>query len=265
MPLLTPEQDTPSAPIVHMFPCLRDNYGFLVHDRVSGETACVDTPDGDEILRQLDLKGWRLTAIWNTHWHPDHTGGNERLKTATGCAVFGPAAEAGRIPGLDTALGDGDRDSLGDHAARILDVPGHTAGHIAYVLDAARLAFVGDTLFALGCGRLFEGTPAQMWASLSRLMTLPDETLIYCAHEYTEANLRFAESVDPANPALHAYGRQVRDTRARNAPTVPTTLGREKAANPFLRAGDSALQAAMGFPGDAVATFGEIRARKDRF
>jgi hydroxyacylglutathione hydrolase len=253
------------APEVHLFPCLKDNYGILVHDPSSGETAAIDTPDAIEIAKQAALKGWKITSIWNTHWHPDHAGGNLKLKEATGCEIIAPAGEAERIPGIDRTVAGGDTVRLGQLEARVIDTPGHTSGHIVYFMEAGPVAFVGDTLFALGCGRLFEGTPEQMWQSLSKLMALPPETAIYCAHEYTEANLAFSETIEPENTALRAYGQVVRARRADGLPTVPTRLDRELDANPFLRAGDPALQAAMGHPGDAVATFAEIRSRKDSF
>jgi hydroxyacylglutathione hydrolase len=254
-----------STLIVHTFPCLKDNYGFLVHDPASGQTACVDTPDPDAILAEAQRLNWTITAICNTHWHPDHAGGNARLKAATGATIFAPAAEAARIPALDHAIAGGDRLTLGSHTVNVIDTGGHTLGHVSFHIPAAGLAFVGDTLFALGCGRLFEGTPAQMWESLKRLRALPPETIIHCAHEYTASNARFALSVDPANPALQAYAAEVAARRAQSLPTVPTILSRELAANPFLRADDPSLQATMGTPGDPVATFAEIRTRKDRF
>jgi hydroxyacylglutathione hydrolase len=254
-----------SAPQVHIFPCLSDNYGLLVHDPASGETACVDTPEAPRILAEAERMDWRITQIWNTHWHPDHAGGNAAIKTATGCRIVGPAGEAAKIGTLDRTLVEGDIVKLGEHEARVIDTPGHTAGHIVYHMPAAGVAFVGGTLFALGCGRLFEGTPAQMWSSLKKLRALPDETVIYCAHEYTAANAAFALSVDPENPALRGYADEVRSRRAQNIPTVPTSLGKERAANPFLRADDPSLQAAVGHPGDAIAAFAEIRERKNRF
>lgn len=252
-------------PVVHIFPCLSDNYGFLIHDHVSGETACIDTPEAPRILAEAAAKGWRITQIWNTHWHPDHAGGNSAIKAATGCTIVGPAGEAAKIGTLDRTLVEGDVVTLGQHEARVIDTPGHTAGHIVYHLPGSSIAFVGDTLFALGCGRLFEGTPAQMWASLNKLRALPDATVVYCAHEYTAANAAFALSVDADNPALRAYADEVKSKRAQNIPTVPTTIGKERAANPFLRADDPALQAAVGHAGDAIAAFAEIRERKNRF
>ena len=173
------------ALLVHQFACLTDNYGYLLHDEASGETTCIDTPDAEEYLRQADSKGWRITQIWNTHWHPDHAGGNKAIKAATGCAITAPAGDAKKIAGVDRAVDQGDAVMLGAHAAQVINVGGHTMGHIAYHLPEAHIAFVGDALFALGCGRMFEGTAAQFWASLTRLRALPGETLCYCAHEYT--------------------------------------------------------------------------------
>lgn len=220
--------------IVHQFPCLSDNYGFLALDEASGLAACVDTPESGTILRELDRLGWRLALILNTHWHPDHAGGNEEIKAATGATVVGPA-EVRRIAPLDREVGDGDEVKLGETTFHVLESGGHTLGHVAYHDAADRIAFVGDTLFALGCGRLFEGTAEQMWESLSRLTALPDDTAVYCAHEYTASNARFALSVD-ADPALKARAEQVFAARERGEPTVPTTIGLEKATNPFLRA-----------------------------
>lgn len=254
-----------SDPVVHMFPCLSDNYGFLIHDPDSEETACIDTPDPDRILAEAAARGWRITQIWNTHWHPDHAGGNEKIKAETGCLITGPAGEADRIAVIDRTVSQGDTVRLGAIEVQVLDTPGHTSGHIAFYIPAMSLAFVGDTLFALGCGRLFEGTPEQMWSSLSRLRALPADTTIYCAHEYTAANAAFALSVDPDNQDLIAYADDVKTKRANDTPTVPTTLAKEIAANPFLRADNEPLQAAMGHPGDAVATFAEVRKRKDNF
>jgi hydroxyacylglutathione hydrolase len=249
---------------VHQFPCLSDNYGFLLHDPASGETTCIDTPDADAYLREAGMKGWQISQIWNTHWHPDHAGGNAAIQAATGCTVVAPAAEAGRIAGTDRTVQHGDVVALGDWQAEVIDVGGHTNGHVAYHLPAAGLAFVGDSLFALGCGRMFEGTPPQFWASLSRLKALPPETLIHCAHEYTESNARFALHADPDNAALRDYAEGVARLRAEGRPTVPTTLARELAANPFLRADEPDMQARWG-GGDAVATFAALRSAKDSF
>ncbi len=248
---------------VHQFPCLSDNYGYLVHDPDSGETACIDTPDANAYLREAAAKGWQITQIWNTHWHPDHAGGNAAIKAATGCTVTGPA-EVAKLSPPDRVVAHGDAVTLGEHAATVIDVGGHTNGHIAYHLPEAGMAFVGDSVFALGCGRMFEGTPEQFWASLSRIKALPPATLLYCAHEYTASNARFALHADPDNAALAAYAAKIAELRARDAWTVPTTLDRELATNPFLRADDPALQARWG-GGDAVATFAALRAAKDSF
>jgi len=251
---------------VHMFPCLQDNYGFLLHDAENGVTATVDTPEVGAILDVLKQKNWQLTHILNTHHHPDHAGGNLGLKQATGCQIIGPKADADRIPGIDVEVGEGDEFSLGDHPVEVLDTPGHTRGHIVYHLPRDGMAFVGDTLFAMGCGRLFEGTPAQMWASLQKLMRWPDDTRVFCAHEYTQANARFALSVEPANRALAERAREVEALRARNQPTVPTTMGIEKATNPFLRPASPEIQAAVGLErADLVDVFAKTRALKDRF
>jgi hydroxyacylglutathione hydrolase len=250
---------------IHQFPCLNDNYGYLVHDTISAETVAVDTPDADTYLAEAASRGWNISAIWNTHWHPDHAGGNLAIKAATGCQIMGPAGEAGKIPGLDRAVGGGDEVWIGAHRSSVLDVPGHTLGHIAYHLGDDGVAFVGDAVFALGCGRVFEGTPEMMWTSLQVIKALPATTALYCAHEYTQANARFAETVDPDNPDLRDYIREIDEKRARGAWTVPMSLARELRTNPFLRADDPGLQAAMGHAGDAVATFAEVRGRKDRF
>ncbi|HUQ13460.1 MAG TPA: hydroxyacylglutathione hydrolase [Novosphingobium sp.] len=249
---------------VHQFACLSDNYGFLLHDPASGETTCIDTPDGAEYLAQAEAKGWRITQIWNTHWHPDHAGGNAAIVAATGCSVTGPAEVERLGVRPDRVVAHGDRVKLGAHEAEVIDVSGHTNGHIAYHLPDDGIAFVGDSLFALGCGRMFEGTAPQFWASLSRIKALPPETTLYCAHEYTQNNARFALHADPDNAALRAYADEVAAKRARGEPTVPTRLDEELAANPFLRADDPALAARWG-NGDAVATFAALRAAKDSF
>lgn len=246
------------------FACLSDNYGYLVHDKASGETACIDTPEAAPILAELEKRNWQLSHIWNTHHHYDHAGNNLELKEKTGCMIIGPAGEADKIPGIDRAVDDGDRAQLGAHQARILNVGGHTLGHIAYHMDGH--AFVGDSLFALGCGRVFEGTMAQMWASLEKLNALPDGTKIYCAHEYTSANAAFAVTIDPDNQALKTRIAEIAALRAADKPTVPTEIGLERATNPFLRATDAAVQAHLGMSGAAaVDVFAEIRSRKDNF
>jgi hydroxyacylglutathione hydrolase len=249
---------------VDQFPCLSDNYGFLLHDPASGETACIDTPDAEAYLREADAKGWPITQIWNTHWHPDHAGGNAAIKAATGCAITAPAAEEAKIAGVDRTVVNGDTVALGEWTAQVIDVGGHTMGHIAYHLPEAEIAFVGDSLFALGCGRMFEGTPPQFWASLSRLRALPAETALYCAHEYTQSNARFALHADPDNVELHAYAREVDQRRARGEATVPMQLGRELRTNPFLRADEEDMRNRWGGT-DPVETFARLRAAKDDF
>jgi hydroxyacylglutathione hydrolase len=255
---------------IHQFACLRDNYGFLLH--VAGEggrpgiTACIDTPDPKAIDEALAETGWTLTHILNTHHHQDHAGGNLALKRRHDCTVTGPRAEAARIPGLDRAVGEGDVVDLGGHKARVLDLPGHTSGHIAYVLDEDGIAFVGDTLFAMGCGRLFEGTAEEMWRSLQKLMALADDTRVYCAHEYTQTNARFALTVEPGNADLRARAAEVDRLRAQGVPTVPTTIGLEKRTNPFLRPASPEIQKTLGLEGAGpVAVFAETRRRKDVF
>ncbi len=248
------------------FPCLADNYGFLVRDTQTGQCAAIDTPDARAISEVLEARKWRLTQIWNTHWHPDHTGGNLALKKLWDCEIIGPAAEKGKIPGADRFVSENDNVRLGKTDARVIETPGHTSGHIVYYLADKRVAFVGDTLFALGCGRLFEGTPAQMWASLKKLRALPDETQIFCAHEYTQANARFAVTIEPANAQLELHSAQINALRRDGVPTVPTTISKEKASNPFLRADQATVAAALNMSSaDPVAIFAEIRQRKDRF
>lgn len=251
---------------IRQFPCLSDNYGYLVRDRETGAVAAIDTPDADAIDAALAREDWRLTHILNTHWHPDHAGGNLALKARWGCRIIGPRAEAEKIPGLDEALGEGDTVRLGAARAIVRDAPGHTLGHIFYHFAEDGAAFVGDVIFALGCGRLFEGTPAQMWTSLTKIAAMPAATMLYCAHEYTQANARFAVTADPDNAALRARVDAVNDKRARGLATVPMTVAEERATNPFLRAGDPAVKAAAGLP-DArpVEVFAEIRRRKDSF
>jgi hydroxyacylglutathione hydrolase len=249
---------------VRQFPCLQDNYAFLLRDEGTGEVACVDTPDADAISAEADRLGWRIGLILNTHWHPDHTGGNEALKARYGARVIGPAAEGDRIPGRDQAVSEGDTVRVGGLTARVIDTGGHTKGHVTFHFEAEQAAFVGDTLFSLGCGRLFEGTAGQMWRSLSKLRGLPDDTTIYCAHEYTGANARFALSVDPENEALQARAAEVARLREAGEPSVPVRLGDEKQTNPFLRADEASLAARMGIPGAPPhEVFGEVRARKD--
>lgn len=220
-------------------PVLSDNYVWLAHDAASGETMAVDPAVADPVLEAAAARGWWIDQIWNTHWHGDHTGGNAAIKAATGCIITGPAAEAERIGTLDRMVGEGDSVRIGDHVAQVMAVPAHTAGHIAYHLSDERIAFVGDTLFAMGCGRLFEGTAAQMFVNLQRLAALPEDTRIYCAHEYTLSNGRFALTVEPDNAALAARVAAVEAARARGEATVPTSIGEERATNIFMRARDA--------------------------
>jgi hydroxyacylglutathione hydrolase len=217
-------------------PVLSDNYIWLVHEHASGETMVVDPAVAEPVLAEADSRGWRITQIWNTHWHPDHTGGNAAIKEATGCKITGPAAEFARIPTLDVQVTGGDIVRLGEASARVIDVPAHTAGHIAFHFADEQVAFVGDTLFAMGCGRLFEGSAEQMFDNMRKLEALGDGTDIYCAHEYTLSNGRFALTVEPDNPALIARMAEVTAMRERDEPTVPTTIALERATNPFMRA-----------------------------
>ena len=249
---------------VHQFPCLSDNYGYLLHDPASCETACIDTPDAEAYLREADAKGWPITAIWNTHWHPDHAGGNAAIKAATGCEIVAPEVDAPKIAGVDRTVKNGDVVQLGEWQATVIDVGGHTMGHIAYHLPEAGIAFVGDSVFALGCGRMFEGTPPQFWASLSRIKALPPATTLYCAHEYTQSNARFALHADPNNVELRAYSREIDARRARGEPTVPMQLERELLTNPFLRADEEDMRNRWGGT-SAPETFAKLRAAKDDF
>ena len=251
---------------VYQFPCRSDNYGFLAHDPTVNVTASIDTPEEAPINTALEEKGWRLTHILNTHHHGDHTGANIALKERWGCTIVGAANDAERIPGIDVRMADGDKYQFGSLIADVFEVPGHTTGHIAYYFSSEDIAFVGDTLFALGCGRLFEGTPEMMWNSLQKLMALPDETIVYCAHEYTQSNAQFALSVEPGNAALVARSQEIDALRAEGKPTVPTTIGLERATNPFLRPMSENLQETVGLSGaDLVSVFTETRLRKDNF
>ncbi|MSP47816.1 MAG: hydroxyacylglutathione hydrolase [Alphaproteobacteria bacterium] len=251
---------------VEQIPVLKDNYVYLVRDRSTGKVGVVDPAVSEPILERLAGLGWRLTHILNTHHHGDHVGGNLAIKAATGCTVVGPKADRDRIPGIDIALGDGERFRLGEAEAEIFDVPGHTRGHIAYWFRDSDALFCGDTLFACGCGRLFEGTPQQMWTSLGKLRRLPDPTRVYCAHEYTQSNIRFALSVDGGNAALRERSRQVDALRAEGRPTVPSTMAEERATNPFLRADQPDLARGVGLAAsDPVAVFAAVRKAKDVF
>lgn len=231
---------------------LSDNYIWLVHDPDSGETMVVDPAEADPVLAEADRRGWAIDAIWNTHWHPDHTGGNAAIKQATGAPVIAPAAEAAKIPTADLLVVEGDIVQLGKHSATVLETPAHTAGHITYHFADDAVAFTGDTLFAMGCGRLFEGTAAQMYANMQRLADLPPETSVYCAHEYTLSNARYAQVAEPDNDAIADRLREVEKMRERGEATVPTTIALERATNPFMRA-------------QSIEQFAERRASKDVF
>ena len=252
--------------VVHQIPVLKDNFIYLVHDPESGESAAIDPALAAPVMDALAKKGWTLGYILNTHHHNDHTGGNLELKQATGCSIIGAANDASRIPGIDVQIDEGDRISIGKHQAQIFDVSGHTNGHIAYWFKDDCILFSGDTLFSLGCGRLFEGTAAQMWESLLKLRNLPNETKVYCAHEYTSANANFALTVEPDNDELKHRADEVMRLRRDGKPTVPSNLGEEKRVNPFLRADNYNLLRATGLVGqDPVSVFAEIRRRKDVF
>lgn len=251
---------------IHQIPVLSDNYVYLAHDVATGQTAVVDPATHEEVLEALAEKGWTLTHILNTHHHADHTGGNMELKKQTGCVIVGPRADRDRIPGIDVEVGEGDTYALGESVARVFDVPGHTRGHNAYWFEDSDALFCGDTMFALGCGRLFEGTPQQMWDSLSKLRVLPPSTKVYCAHEYTKSNAAFAITVEPDNGALVARKSMIDDMRARGERTVPSTLAEEIATNPFLRPDSADLQRTLGMVGaPLVDVFAETRRRKDNF
>jgi len=245
---------------IHQFRCLSDNYGFLVRDEASGEVAAIDAPNADAYARELDALGWGLDLILNTHWHADHIGGNAALKARYGAEIVAPA-EVARIAPIDRQVAHGDSVELGLTRFAVIDTGGHTGGHISYYDAADAVVFVGDTLFTLGCGRMFEGTPIQFWSSLARLADLPAETRLFCAHEYTAANLRFALSVDDGE-ALKRRAPALEARIAAGEPTVPTTIGEEAATNPFLRAPLLAIAAGAG---DAAEAFGIVRAAKDSF
>ncbi|MDR5654926.1 hydroxyacylglutathione hydrolase [Ruixingdingia sedimenti] len=245
-------------------PCLKDNYAYLAHDRATGATACVDVPEAAPVLAALADRGWRLDRILITHHHGDHIDGVAAAVAATGAQVTGAEADRHRLPPLDTAVAEGDRVDLGGIAGHVIEVPGHTVGHVAYAFPGA--VFTGDSLMALGCGRLFEGTAAQMWQSLQKLAALPADTLVCSGHEYAAANARFALTIDPANPALADRAARIAAARAENRPTVPVRLAEELATNSFLRARDPAIRAQLDLPdAPAAEVFAEIRARKDRF
>ncbi|HYA06135.1 MAG TPA: hydroxyacylglutathione hydrolase [Xanthobacteraceae bacterium] len=250
----------------YLFPCLTDNFGVLIHDPASGSTASIDAPEAAPIEAALQKTGWRLTDILVTHHHGDHTAGIGALKAHHRCRVVAPRGEAQRIADVDETVGEGDTVKVGALEGRVIDTPGHTMGHISYFFPADKLAFVGDTLFSIGCGRVIEGTPQMMWNSLVKLRALPDDTRFYCGHEYTKANIRFAKTVEPNNQALDARAEEVDKLVAAGKPTIPATIGAEKAANPFLRADNAELAKSLGLAGaPAWKVFAEIRERKNRF
>jgi hydroxyacylglutathione hydrolase len=232
-------------------PVLRDNYVWLMHDPESGETVAVDPSVAEPVLEAAAARGWTISQVWNTHWHPDHTGGNDAIRAATGCTITGPA-EAEKVSKLDRIVAGGDRARIGGYEAELIDIPAHTAGHVCFHLPEAQVAFTGDTLFAMGCGRLFEGNAAQMHANMQRLAALPPETLVYCGHEYTLANGEFALTVEPDNAELARRVEEVRDQRARGEATLPTTIALEQATNPFMRAGSVEELAARRAAKDAA-------------
>ena len=251
---------------IETIPCLSDNYAYLAHDPASGQTALVDAPEAAPILARLAEKQWSLSHILLTHHHPDHTGGVAAIKARHDCVVVGNAADAKRLPPLDLALDEGGEVKIGDFTGTMFDVSGHTIGHVFFHFPQAQVAFTADSLMAMGCGRVFEGTKPQMYAALQKIAALPSDTLICSGHEYTQANAAFAVTVDPENPELKARIAEIAEKRAKGEPTVPTTLAEELRTNPFLRADNPAIQQQLGMTGaDPVEVFTEIRTRKDNF
>jgi hydroxyacylglutathione hydrolase len=251
---------------IHQFPARSDNYGVLVHDPETGATASIDAPDAEAVLAALHEKGWELTHILTTHHHHDHTAGNAVLKRMTGCTIVGPAKEARGIPGIDVQVNEGDTVSVGNIKGKVIETPGHTSGHVSYYFADDAAVFVGDTLFSLGCGKLLEGDAKTMWASLAKLASLPPKTALYCGHEYTANNARFALTVEPENDALKTRAKEVEALAAKAEPALPTTIARELATNPFLRPSSPAIQKRLGMEGRPLAEiFGETRKRKDKF
>jgi hydroxyacylglutathione hydrolase len=252
--------------IIDQFPCREDNYGVLIHDTESGLTASIDAPEFDPIKHKLAERGWKLDQILVTHHHVDHVEAILPLKQAYGCTVIGPAGEADKIPGIDRAVKEGDSLRFGAYDVEVIETPGHTLGHISYYIPGAKVAFVADTLFALGCGRVFEGTFPMMWNSLEKLMALPDETVVYCGHEYTKSNARFALTIEPANGALIIRAREIDALRSEGKPTLPTSIGLERRTNPFVRVDEPAVRDLLEMPDASRAeVFGAIRTRKDNF
>ena len=251
---------------IHQFPTRSDNYGVLIHEPATGATAAIDGPDAEELLAALQEKGWTLSHILTTHHHHDHTAGNAIVKQMTGCTVVGPAKEASSIPGIDVAVKEGDTVEIGNARARVIETPGHTQGHVSYHFPDDGLVFVGDTLFSVGCGKLLEGDAKTMWSSLTKLAGLPPETKLYCGHEYTNNNCRFALTIEPENDALRARAAEVANLAEDGKPALPTSIAQELATNPFLRPSSPAIQKRLGMEGHELwKVFGEIRRRKDRF
>lgn len=252
--------------VIDQFICRSDNFGVLVHDPDFQVTAAIDTPDAAAIRKALDNRGWSLTHIFTTHHHADHTAGHADLKRETGCVIIGPAKEAAKIPGIDQTVADGDEIAFGSRRVNVIETPGHTAGHVTYWIQDAKVAFVGDTLFSLGCGRLFEGDGATMWASLQKVMALPKETMLYCGHEYSQSNAAFALSVEPNNQSLQKRAQEIAELRKNNRPTLPVALAAELDQNPFLRPDSREIQERLGLSGHPLATiFAELRRLKDSF
>ncbi len=250
----------------HLFRCLSDNYGVLLHDPATGATAAIDAPEAAAVEAALKATGWKLTDILVTHHHADHTDGIQALKDKYKCRVVAPAAEADKIPAVDETVREGDKVKVGNLVSNVIETPGHTLGHIVYWFHADKIVFAADTLFSIGCGRVIEGTPAQMWTSLKKLRDLPDDTQVYCGHEYTASNIKFALTIEPDNAALKARAAEVTQQIAKGEPTIPVTIGAEKKENPFLRADIPEVAAGIGMAGKPAAdVFTEIRARKNKF
>jgi hydroxyacylglutathione hydrolase len=250
---------------IHQFPCLQDNYGVLIHDAERGVTAAIDAPSADDVRAALAATGWKLTYILTTHHHADHTAGNQALKAETGCIIIGPRDEAAKIPGIDTAVGEGEAFRLGGFQVQVIETPGHTSGHISFVIPQANVAFVGDTLFAMGCGRVLEGTMEQMWSSLAKIAKLPGDTMLYCGHEYTVSNGTFGLAMEPGNAALARRLDEVKARRAVGKPTLPTRVDVELDTNVFLRPHVAAIRKLLGMEGaEDWQVFGELRTRKNK-
>ena len=251
--------------VVHQFACLKDNYGVLIHEPSTGVTAAIDAPCADRVRQELSAKGWKLSHILTTHHHADHTGGNLALKEETGCLITGPAVEAARIPGIDTEMGEGGSIELGPYRVRVLETPGHTLGHISYWIPEASVAFVGDTMFAMGCGRVLEGSHEMMWNSLQKIAALPRETNVYCGHEYTLANAQFGLTIEPDNVALRQRSHDLTALRAEGKATLPTRIDLELETNVFLRPHIAAIRNRLNMRAAADwRVFGEMRDRKNR-